>query len=105
MGLVATASRTVFSQFHALRVIAAVLIGGVIALSAVAALQGYDLADIGRFSSHNLIQHLCDDPGAHGTSALPDGKAHLFFNGNRCNQIYGYGNVVAGHHHLYAFRQ
>ena len=44
----------VFTQFHPVRVVPAILRRGVVALPAVAALQGDNLPDVGSFSGHDL---------------------------------------------------
>jgi hypothetical protein len=57
---VPAATGAVLAQLHPLGVIAPVLVGGVVAFPAIAALQGYDLTDIRGFSCHLLIQHFGD---------------------------------------------
>ena len=54
VGLVGPAPGAILSQLHAVRIVAAVLCRGVIALPAVAALQGDDLPDVSGFSGHDL---------------------------------------------------
>ena len=53
VGPVLTATRAVFAQLQALRIAAAVLGGSIVALPAVAALQGDDLSDVGSLSGHS----------------------------------------------------
>jgi hypothetical protein len=50
------ASGTIFSQLYPLRIIAPVLDRRVVALPAIAALQGYYLSGVRRLSCHDLIQ-------------------------------------------------
>src|SRR5699024_1868997 len=40
-----------------------------------------------------------------GAAAFANGEAQALFHGNRRNQLDSHLNVVAGHHHLGAFRQ
>src|ERR1700730_518234 len=57
------------------------------------------------FWATTLLDYLCRDARADGAAALGDGEAHLFFDGDRGDQLDLHGDVVAGHHHLGTLRQ
>src|SRR5712692_6827192 len=57
------------------------------------------------FWATTLLDHLGRHARANRAAALADGEAHLFFDGNRGDQLDLHGDVVARHHHLGAFGQ
>ena len=70
MSFVAPAAGAILPQLQPLWVVAAVLVGRVVPLPAIAALQSDDLSNVSSLSSHNLIQHLGDYAGPYGAAAL-----------------------------------
>src|SRR5690606_11234205 len=51
------------------------------------------------------LDDLGHDAGADGLAAFPDREAHLFLERHRRDELDLHRDVVAGHHHLHAFRQ
>ena len=67
MQRVLVASLAVFHNFHTARIIAAILLGGVISLLAIIACKGDDRADVFLFRGHTFSMQSNDLTGAPST--------------------------------------
>jgi len=94
-------ARTELTQFQPGRVVATILLGGVVPLAADLTFEGDDHAG----GSHALLQDLGDHAGADGLAAFADGEAQTLFQGDRGDERDGERGVVAGHDHLGPRRQ
>ena len=111
-------ARAELVEFHPLRVIAAVLHGGVVALTAFRACHGDNNA-VSLFLCHGclvvrerfspvrcfLLDDAGDHAGANGSAALTDGEPQSLFHRDRSDQLDAHLHVIPGHHHFRALRK
>ncbi len=56
-------------------------------------------------SSPLLFYNLGNNTSAYRPTAFTDSKTEFVLQGDGCYQLYGQGDIVTGHNHLYPFRK
>lgn len=104
------AARAKLTKLKTIRIVTAILLGGVIALFAIAALKRNDRANIFLLGSHStlptfsLLYNFGDDTGTDGQTTFTNGEFRTLLQSHRHDQLHRQVHIVTRHHHLHTFR-